>query len=154
MEATYLTVDFFRKLPQDGEIRPGGTGKKGGNALPEPQAMDRYGEGHYRYWSEYFHTFYIHCSLSFSMLIPYQCWLTQFDPTRPIQAEINIMPTFFRTIASNVTAYIAMVSDTLKDTIPKAVVHCQVREAKRSLFNNFYNRIADRAVQSTSHSSV
>ncbi|KAF3330349.1 dynamin-related protein 1E-like protein [Carex littledalei] len=97
MEAAYLTVEFFRKLPQDSEIRPSGNGKKGGNAPPESQEVDRYGEGHYR------------------------------------------------TIASNVTAYISMVSDTLKDTIPKAVVHCQVREANRSLFTNFYNRIASRA---------
>ncbi|KAJ4805165.1 hypothetical protein LUZ62_017731 [Rhynchospora pubera] len=97
MEATYLTVEFFRKLPQEGEIRPGGDGKRGSNAPPEPQPVDRYGEGHYR------------------------------------------------TIASNVKAYIAMVSDTLRDTIPKAAVHCQVREAKRSLLTNFYNRVANRA---------
>lgn len=53
MEAAYLTVEFFRKLPQDSEIRPSGNGKKGGNAPPEPQEVDRYGEGHYRYGSEY-----------------------------------------------------------------------------------------------------
>ncbi|KAG4999288.1 hypothetical protein JHK87_020360 [Glycine soja] len=43
-----------------------------------------------------------------------------------------------RKIGSNVNSYIGMVCDTLKNTIPKAVVHCQVREAKRSLLNHFY----------------
>ncbi|KAI3963927.1 hypothetical protein MKW92_022267 [Papaver armeniacum] len=33
-------------------------------------------------------------------------------------------------IGSNVFSYVRMVSDTLKNNIPKAVVHCQVREAK------------------------
>ncbi|KAL8137981.1 hypothetical protein V2J09_003982 [Rumex salicifolius] len=46
-----------------------------------------------------------------------------------------------RRIGSNVTGYVAMVCDTLKNSIPKAVVHCQVREAKRSLLNNFYVQI-------------
>lgn len=38
MEASYLTVDFFRKLPQEIE--------KGGN--PAASAMDRYTDGHLR----------------------------------------------------------------------------------------------------------
>lgn len=46
-----------------------------------------------------------------------------------------------RRIGSNVSAYIAMVSDTLKNTIPKAVVYCQVREAKRSLLTHFYSQL-------------
>ncbi|XP_073140371.1 phragmoplastin DRP1C [Henckelia pumila] len=49
-----------------------------------------------------------------------------------------------RKIGSNVSAYINMVCDTLKNTIPKAVVHCQVREAKRSLLNHFYAQIGRR----------
>ncbi|KAK8668000.1 hypothetical protein V6N13_105471 [Hibiscus sabdariffa] len=49
-----------------------------------------------------------------------------------------------RRIGSNVSAYIALVSDTLKNTIPKAVVYCQVREAKRSLLTNFYAQIGRR----------
>ncbi|KAK8316039.1 hypothetical protein V6Z12_A13G015400 [Gossypium hirsutum] len=36
----------------------------------------------------------------------------------------------FRRIGSNVSSYVGMVSDTLKNTIPKAVVFCQVKEAK------------------------
>ncbi|KAF8021149.1 hypothetical protein BT93_G1546 [Corymbia citriodora subsp. variegata] len=50
----------------------------------------------------------------------------------------------FRRIGSNVSAYIGMVCDTLKNTIPKAVVHCQVREAKRALLNNFYAQVGRR----------
>lgn len=86
MESSYLTVDFFRKLPQEVE--------KGGD--PASTHVDRYNEGH------------------------------------------------FRRIASNVSSYINMVSDTLKNTIPKAVVDCQVREAKHSLLNFFYAQIGKR----------
>ncbi|KAK6146723.1 hypothetical protein DH2020_020592 [Rehmannia glutinosa] len=49
-----------------------------------------------------------------------------------------------RRIGTNVSAYIGMVCDTLKNSIPKAVVHCQVREAKRSLLNLFYAQIGRR----------
>lgn len=40
-----------------------------------------------------------------------------------------------------------MVCDTLKNTIPKAVVHCQVREAKRSLLNHFYVQVGRKEVR-------
>ncbi|XVF52422.1 hypothetical protein PTKIN_Ptkin05aG0016700 [Pterospermum kingtungense] len=83
MESSYLTVDFFRKLPQEVE--------KGGN--PTSSSADRYAEGH------------------------------------------------FRRIGSNVSSYVGMVSDTLRNTIPKAVVYCQVREAKQSLLNHFYIQV-------------
>ncbi|KAL3742624.1 hypothetical protein ACJRO7_018008 [Eucalyptus globulus] len=86
MESSYLTVEFFRRLPQEIE--------KGGN--PATSTVDRYTEGH------------------------------------------------FRRIASNVSSYIGMVSDTLKNTIPKAVVYCQVREAKQSLLNYFYTQIGQK----------
>ncbi|XP_077237196.1 phragmoplastin DRP1E-like [Tasmannia lanceolata] len=86
MEASYLTVDFFRKLPQEVE--------KGGN--PAATTIDRYAEGH------------------------------------------------FRRIGSNVSSYVGMVSDTLRNTVPKAVVHCQVREAKRSLLDHFYMQVGKR----------
>ncbi|KAK5770153.1 Dynamin-related protein 1E [Gossypium arboreum] len=84
MESSYLTVDFFRKLPQEVE-------NKGGN--PQAPVTDRYGEGH------------------------------------------------FRRIGSNVSSYVGMVSDTLKNTIPKAVVFCQVKEAKQSLLARFYTQL-------------
>ncbi|KAK3016759.1 hypothetical protein RJ639_006432 [Escallonia herrerae] len=80
MESSYLTVDFFRKLPQEVEA--------GGN--PAARTADRYTEGH------------------------------------------------FRRIASNVSSYVSMVSEMLRNNIPKAVVFCQVREAKQSLLDHFY----------------
>ncbi|CAA6666992.1 unnamed protein product [Spirodela intermedia] len=89
MESSYLTVEFFRKLPQEVE--------KGGN--PSIATADRYSDGH------------------------------------------------FRRIASNVSSYIGMVSETLRNTIPKAVVHCQVREAKRSLLNHFYTQVGKKEVE-------
>lgn len=100
MEASYLTVDFFRKLPQEIE--------KTGNvntaaAATAASTEDRYSEGH------------------------------------------------FRRIASNVSSYIGLVGDTLRNTIPKAVVYCQVREAKHSLLNDFYIQIGKKEVLFLSH---
>lgn len=86
MESSYLTVDFFRRLPHELD--------KGGNA--STTTTDRYTEAH------------------------------------------------LRRIGSNVSAYIGMVCETLKTSIPKAVVHCQVREAKRSLLDHFYTQIGKR----------
>ncbi|KAL2234313.1 UNVERIFIED_CONTAM: Dynamin-related protein 1E [Sesamum indicum] len=84
MEAAYLTVEFFRRLPQEVEK----TGNPGAAAT-----VDRYSEAHYR------------------------------------------------RIGSNVSSYINMVTETLKNTIPKAVVYCQVKEAKQNLLNYFYTQI-------------
>ncbi|XP_048634270.1 phragmoplastin DRP1E isoform X1 [Brassica napus] len=53
----------------------------------------------------------------------------------------------FRRIASNVSAYVSMVSDTLRNTIPKACVYCQVRQAKLALLNYFYSQISKRESQ-------
>lgn len=55
--------------------------------------------------------------------------------------------TFQFDAGSNVNAYINMVCDTLKNSIPKAVVYCQVREAKRSLLNQFYAHVGRREVR-------
>lgn len=85
MESSYLTADFFRKLPQEVD--------KGGNQAAASSG-DRYSEEH------------------------------------------------FRRIGSNVSAYVGMVSKTLRNTIPKSVVHCQVREAKRSLLDHFYTQLS------------
>ena len=109
MESSYLTVDFFRRLPQEMENtgnpgnpgKPGSTpaGRPGTTPAPAPApAVDRFSEGH------------------------------------------------FRRIGSNVSSYVGMVSETLRNTIPKAVVHCQVKEAKTSLLNHFYIQIGKREV--------
>lgn len=94
MESSYLTVDFFRRLPQEIE-------KAGGPAAAAAaaSAADRYSEGH------------------------------------------------FRRIGSNVSSYVGMVSDTLRNTIPKAVVYCQVKEAKQSLLNHFYTLLGKKEVK-------
>lgn len=93
MESSYLTVDFFRKLPQEMENQKGGKSEAAA-------AVDRYGEAH------------------------------------------------FRRIGSNVSSYVNMVSDTLRNTLPKAVVYCQVKEAKQSLLNYFYTQIGKKEVLS------
>ncbi|XP_057507376.1 phragmoplastin DRP1C-like [Actinidia eriantha] len=51
---------------------------------------------------------------------------------------------YFRRIGSNVTAYVNMVCDTLRISIPKAVVFCQVLQAKRALLNQFYAHVGRR----------
>lgn len=116
MESSYLTVDFFRKLPQE-VVNPGNPGHPGtpvstkmdrgnpaasrgerGGVTPSAINVDRYAEGH------------------------------------------------FRRIGSNVSSYVNMVSETLRLTIPKAVVYCQVKEAKQSLLNYFYTQIGKKEV--------
>ncbi|KAL5726062.1 dynamin GTPase [Ranunculus cassubicifolius] len=87
MESSYLTVEFFRKLPLNPD--------KNSENTPASN-MDRYSENHYR------------------------------------------------RIGSNVSAYIGMVCEALKNTIPKAIVYCQVREAKRALLNYFYSQVGRR----------
>ncbi|XP_047334200.1 phragmoplastin DRP1E-like [Impatiens glandulifera] len=91
MESSYLTVDFFRKLPL--EVEKGVGNNPTAAAGANNNNVDRYNEGH------------------------------------------------FRRIALNVASYVGMVSETLRNTIPKAVVYCQVREAKNSLLNYFYTQI-------------
>lgn len=96
MESSYLTVDFFRRLPQEMEK----AGNPGGNPRDREREsasaasnIDRYAEAH------------------------------------------------FRRIGSNVSSYINMISETLRNSIPKAVVYCQVKEAKQNLLNYFYTQI-------------
>ncbi|PKA56091.1 Dynamin-related protein 1C [Apostasia shenzhenica] len=95
MESSYLTVEFFRKLPTEPE--------KGSN--PQGPTSDRYQDSHLRRIGEL--------------------------NMRQINSDIMI-------------AYVGMVCDTLRITIPKAVVHCQVREAKRALLNYFYAQVGGR----------
>ncbi|KAK4411506.1 Dynamin-related protein 5A [Sesamum angolense] len=80
MECSYLTVDFFRKLPQDVE--------KGGN--PTHSIFDRYNDS------------------------------------------------YLRRIGTTVLSYVNMVCASLRNSIPKSIVYCQVREAKRSLLDHFF----------------
>ncbi|GJV43245.1 dynamin-related protein 1A [Tanacetum coccineum] len=84
MECCYLTVDFFRKLPQDVD--------RGGN--PTDSIFDRYSEA------------------------------------------------YLRRVGANVLSYTNMVLGTLRHSIPKSVVHCQVREAKRTLLDYFFTQLA------------
>ncbi|CAL5195339.1 unnamed protein product [Lathyrus oleraceus] len=109
MESSYLTVDFFRKLPQEMEragnpaqsTNPAQPSNPSNRSGPNPNE-DRYGEGH------------------------------------------------FRRIGSNVSSYIGLVSDTLRITIPKAVVYCQVREAKQSLLSYFFTQIGKKEAKQLS----
>ncbi|KNA18166.1 hypothetical protein SOVF_073460 [Spinacia oleracea] len=83
MECGYLTVDFFRKLPQDVE--------KGGN--PTHSIFDRYNDS------------------------------------------------YLRRIGTTVLSYVNLVCATLRNSIPKSIVYCQVRDAKRSLLDVFFTEL-------------
>ncbi|CAN1138688.1 Dynamin-related protein 5A [Linum perenne] len=83
MECSYLTVDFFRKLPQEID--------KGGN--PSHSIFDRYNDS------------------------------------------------YLRRIGSTVLSYVNMVCGTLRNSIPKSIVYCQVREAKRTLIDHFFTEL-------------
>ncbi|KAL3829760.1 hypothetical protein ACJIZ3_018562 [Penstemon smallii] len=83
MECSYLTVDFFRKLPQDIE--------KGGN--PTHSIFDRYNDS------------------------------------------------YLRRVGSTVLSYVNMVCGSLRNSLPKSIVYCQVREAKRSLLDHFFTEL-------------
>ncbi|KAK9094078.1 hypothetical protein Scep_025547 [Stephania cephalantha] len=84
MECGYLTVEFFRKLPQDVE--------KGGN--PTHSIFDRYNDS------------------------------------------------YLRRVGTTVLSYVNMVCEGLRNSIPKSIVYCQVREAKRSLLDHFFTELA------------
>ncbi|KAK6141069.1 hypothetical protein DH2020_025181 [Rehmannia glutinosa] len=107
MENSYLTVDFFRKLPQDVE--------KGGN--PTHSIFDRYNDSYLRRIGEY-------RVLCFFLL--YEFSLNLPDRSR----------TFCT--GSTVLSYVNMVCGSLRNSIPKSIVYCQVREAKRSLLDHFF----------------
>ncbi|XP_050204201.1 phragmoplastin DRP1A [Mercurialis annua] len=92
MECCYLTVEFFRKLPQDIE--------KGGN--PTHSIFDRYNDS------------------------------------------------YLRRIGSNVLSYVNMVCGSLRNSIPKSVVYCQVREAKRSLLDYFFAELGKKETKQLS----
>ncbi|XP_074279212.1 phragmoplastin DRP1C [Silene latifolia] len=66
------------------------------------------------------------------------------QPGQPSPNADRYTDNHLRRIGSNVSAYVGMVCDTLKNSIPKAVVHCQVKEAKRALLNQFYVNIGRR----------
>ncbi|CAI5531847.1 unnamed protein product [Closterium sp. Naga37s-1] len=109
METSYLTVEFFRRLPglenlEDGmEVKQGKDGKKGGGSGGSSKIKALKGSG----------------------------------DKLPTGAD-RYQEMHFRRIGSNVSTYVGMVMECLQNSIPKAVVHSQVREAKRRLLDRFY----------------
>ncbi|WJX85971.1 Phragmoplastin drp1e [Trifolium repens] len=125
MESSYLTVDFFRKLPQEME-RAGNPAQPTKSAQPTNPAQP---------------------SKSAQPTYPAQ----PTDPSnRAGSNDDRYGDGHFRRIGSNVLSYIGMVSETLRITIPKAVVYCQVREAKQSLLNYFYTQIGKKEAKQLS----
>ncbi len=49
--------------------------------------------------------------------------------------------THLRRVSATVAAYVASVCDSLKKNIPKAVVHCQVLQAKKALLTPLYQQV-------------
>ncbi|KAJ7950692.1 putative Dynamin [Quillaja saponaria] len=113
MESSYLTVDFFRRLPQEMEKGGSPATSVADRTTVERKTVDR--------------TIVDRATVD---------RLTLDRATGDRYTEGH-----FRRIGSNVSSYIGMVTETLKNTIPKAVVYCQVKEAKQSLLNYFYTQI-------------
>lgn len=106
MESSYLTVDFFRKLPQEVGNPPAMRMEKGGN--PAATKADKGDKG-----------------------------------GSPAPASINVDRSaegHFRRIGSNVSSYVGMVSDTLRSTIPKAVVYCKASQTVSAQLLLYANR--------------
>lgn len=51
-------------------------------------------------------------------------------------------------IANHVSAYLGVVCNQLKATIPKAIVHCLVLQAKKSLLDKFVEEVAGKDAES------
>jgi len=118
MESSYLTVEFFRKLHLEPEKE-----KPNPRNAPAPNA-DPYSDNHFRKIGTCLSRLPLLRNDTLSSL----CLLTLDNS------------------GSNVSAYINMVCDTLRNSLPKAVVYCQVREAKRSLLNFFYAQVGRKEV--------
>ena len=117
MEYSYLTVDFFRKLPQDVE--------KGGN--PSHSIFDRYNDSYLRRIGKA----YLHFCFT-------DCCIAIYCPTSHFTKQSS---------GQTVLSYVNMVCSTLRNSIPKSIVYCQVREAKRSLLDHFFTELGAREVR-------
>lgn len=53
---------------------------------------------------------------------------------------------FWKQTGSTVLSYVNMVCASLRHSIPKSVVYCQVREAKRSLLDHFFAELGKKEV--------
>jgi len=122
MECSYLTVDFFRKLPQDVD--------KGGN--PTHSIFDRYNDSYLRRIGKF---------NEFIFALKKRWVMVSFllDSLVTI-ADLKSSHWNMRT-GSTVLSYVNMVCASLRNSIPKSIVYCQVREAKRSLLDHFFTEL-------------
>ncbi|TYG70516.1 hypothetical protein ES288_D05G320200v1 [Gossypium darwinii] len=66
------------------------------------------------------------------------------SPSEDNMRYFNVMilgPTQSPCEGSTILSYVNMVCTTLRHSIPKSIVYCQVHEAKRSLFDFFYTEL-------------
>lgn len=126
MECSYLTVDFFRKLPQDVD--------KGGN--PTHSIFDRYNDSYLRRIGEFLAGTNAYLMLHYKII-----YMDHVDNGMKIYINSLLI---FGTLSSHlstgttVLSYVNMVCGSLRNSIPKSIVYCQVREAKRSLLDHFF----------------
>ncbi|XP_061988149.1 dynamin-related protein 5A-like [Rosa rugosa] len=61
------------------------------------------------------------------------------NPSHPLSDRYN--DSYLSRIGSNVLGYVNMVCESLRKSIPKSVVYCQVRVAKRGLLDRFFTNL-------------
>ena len=65
--------------------------------------------------------------------------------------ELPNLSWFWIQTGSVVLSYVNMVCGSLRNSIPKSVVYCQVREAKRSLLDHFFAELGKKEVRKVLH---
>ncbi|KAH7516274.1 hypothetical protein FEM48_Zijuj10G0117800 [Ziziphus jujuba var. spinosa] len=138
MESSYLTVEFFRKIHFEQDRTPGDRDRDKDKDKDRDRDRDRDRERERereRYERQMGSTGDRYSDAYLKKIgILFPACLSNYA----LKHEVNLSPQHMLVAGSNVIAYIGMVCDTLKNTIPKAVVYCQVREARKSLLSNFY----------------
>ncbi|RLM79633.1 hypothetical protein C2845_PM12G10100 [Panicum miliaceum] len=75
-------------------------------------------------------------------LIDMECSYLTVDVSRKLPQDVEKGQT--------VLSYVNMVCATLRNSIPKSIVYCQVREAKRSLLDHFFTELGAREMKQLS----
>jgi hypothetical protein len=123
-----LTVDSFRKLPQNVE--------KGGSITHS--IFDRYTDSYLKRIGKDLSVIRsIFATIKIQSNIISDFFSDQLVYMWHALKSSNRLILYGHLAGTNVLAYVDMVCSSLRNSIPKSIVYCQVREAKRSLLDPF-----------------